>query len=312
MATITGIGETVLDVIFKDDKPVAAVPGGSTFNAMISLGRTVRSRFPGFAVRMVTRTGDDHIGDIVSRFMISNGVSTEAVSRIPGTQTHVSMAFLDGSNDASYEFYKVHEDAFLTEGSYPQIEFHRDDIVLFGSYFSINPTIRRHLVNLLESAKAAGATLYYDINFRKNHLKDLDRTIGNIEENLRLSDIVRGSADDFSLVFGSRTPEEAYSGHVARLCPNFIYTSGAGPVHTFSTGIHLVHEMPPIYTVSTIGAGDNFNAGFIFGLIENGLYGKGRLNLSQEQWKLLVKRASGFSANVCQSSSNYVDEGFQP
>lgn len=35
---IIGIGETVLDVIFRNDNPTAAVPGGSTFNAMISLG----------------------------------------------------------------------------------------------------------------------------------------------------------------------------------------------------------------------------------------------------------------------------------
>ena len=33
---VIGIGETVLDVIFKNDQPTAAVPGGSTFNAMIS------------------------------------------------------------------------------------------------------------------------------------------------------------------------------------------------------------------------------------------------------------------------------------
>ena len=39
---IVGIGETILDIIFKNDQPVAAVPGGSTFNALISLGRVLR------------------------------------------------------------------------------------------------------------------------------------------------------------------------------------------------------------------------------------------------------------------------------
>ena len=39
MRKVIGIGETVLDIIFKDDEPVSAVPGGSVFNALISLGR---------------------------------------------------------------------------------------------------------------------------------------------------------------------------------------------------------------------------------------------------------------------------------
>ena len=36
MRKVIGIGETVLDIIFKDNKPVEAVPGGSTFNAITS------------------------------------------------------------------------------------------------------------------------------------------------------------------------------------------------------------------------------------------------------------------------------------
>ena len=39
MRKIIGIGETVLDIIFKDGQPIGAYPGGSTFNAMVSLGR---------------------------------------------------------------------------------------------------------------------------------------------------------------------------------------------------------------------------------------------------------------------------------
>ena len=33
MRKVIGIGETVLDIIFKNGKPIEAVPGGSSFNA---------------------------------------------------------------------------------------------------------------------------------------------------------------------------------------------------------------------------------------------------------------------------------------
>ena len=48
MRKVIGIGETLLDIIFKVNKPVEAVPGGSTFNAIVSLGRVgaMRSSSP--------------------------------------------------------------------------------------------------------------------------------------------------------------------------------------------------------------------------------------------------------------------------
>ncbi|MBR0291606.1 MAG: carbohydrate kinase, partial [Bacteroidales bacterium] len=105
MKKIIGIGETVFDIIFKNNQPQAAVPGGSTFNSMISLGRTAAKR--GRAeVLMISETGSDQVGDIIASFMEDNGVSVKAVTRAPGTQTQISLAFLDENNDAHYEFYK--------------------------------------------------------------------------------------------------------------------------------------------------------------------------------------------------------------
>ena len=47
MRKVIGIGETVLDIIFRNEQPINAVPGGSAFNAMISLGRCgVNSTLP--------------------------------------------------------------------------------------------------------------------------------------------------------------------------------------------------------------------------------------------------------------------------
>ena len=37
MRKVIGIGETILDILFKDEQPTAAVPGGSVFNGIISL-----------------------------------------------------------------------------------------------------------------------------------------------------------------------------------------------------------------------------------------------------------------------------------
>ena len=55
-------------------------------------------------------------------------------------------------------------------------------------------------------------------------------------------------------------------------------------------------------TVSTIGAGDNFNAGFVYGLIKNQITRDDLENgLTEEQWDALISSAQQFSAEVCKS-----------
>ena len=81
MRNIIGIGETVLDILFVDDQPQRAVPGGSTFNAMISLGRVFAKASDAPSVKMITETGDDHVGHLITSFMQQNHVSTDLVPR---------------------------------------------------------------------------------------------------------------------------------------------------------------------------------------------------------------------------------------
>ena len=308
--SVIGIGETVYDILFRNDKPDAAIPGGSTFNAMISLGRTVGKLFPEVPVKMISETGSDHIGDIIVSFMEQNGVSPEYVTRNKCTQSHISLAFLDANNDAQYEFYKDHEHALLSEEIISTIKFKEGDIVVFGSYFAINPKIRQYTLGLLKAAHSAGAVLYYDINFRKNHLRDIDATMPNIIENCKLADFVRGSLEDFEYLYGTRDPEEIYKKYISPHCGNFICTCAGEPVHVLAPGLHLTFEAPQVETVSTVGAGDNFNAGFVFGLLKEGLSNTSCRSMSPENWKKTVGTAELFASEACTRLDNYIDTDF--
>jgi fructokinase len=311
MRKVIGIGETVLDVIFKNDQPTAAVPGGSTFNAMISLGRTIGIKYPDNPILMITETGDDHIGDIVVNFMEQNHVSTKGVTRNPGTQSHISMAFLNEQNDAQYEFYKDHKHASLQPEKVNNFGgFGPDDLVLFGSFFAINPVLRSFTRPLLQTAQKAGSILYYDINFRASHIADIPETLANIEENYRLSDVVRGSAEDFGYLYGTTDPQTIYEKYIRQHCPNFICTDGARPVRIFTPSVSLQIPVLQVQTVSTIGAGDNFNAGFLYGLVERGLLKNQINNATAETWQYLIETGQQFSRHVCQSMYNYVDKDF--
>lgn len=298
---IIGIGETVYDIIFRNDQPDKAVPGGSTFNAMISLGRTLGKQ--GIQCHMISETGDDHIGDIIKNFMLENNVSPQFVTVNNGTKTHISLAFLDEHNDAQYEFYKDHEHANIKD-NLPIVT--KDDIVLYGSFFTINPVIRETTKAFLQQACEAGATMYYDINFRKNHRNQLEQIRDNIIENYKYATIVRGSREDFQNLYDEEDASKIYKKHILPYCQNFIYTDAAGPVKVFTPLCPCVEvQTKKIETVSTIGAGDNFNAGIIYALAK-----KSEVPESAEEWTSAVTIAQTFAENVCKSIYNYVNPDF--
>ena len=284
---IIGIGETVFDILFKNNQPQKAVPGGSTFNSIVSLGRA------GMNCIMVTEAGGDHVGDLICNYLQVNGVSAEYVCRHENVQSHLSLAFLDEHNDAQYVFYKDHASVSL-DGKLPEIS--KDDVVLFGSFFAINPGIRPVVGGLLRKAREAGAWLYYDINFRKNHIADLPKVMSNIEENMQLADVVRGSMEDFEYLFGLNAGEAIYE-RVSRYCRTLILTDGARQIQVFTPEGCETYPVQPIETVSTVGAGDNFNAGYIYAKM---------LGIDDQARRIAM--AQRWSQDVCQQLGNNISD----
>lgn len=276
-----------MDILFKNDQPQKAVPGGSTFNSIVSLGRA------GVPCVMVTEVGGDHIGDLTCQYLRENGVSDAFVRRHAGTKSHITLAFLDEHNDAQYIFYKDHASAAL-DGELPRIQ--ADDIVLFGSFFAINPAIRPAVRSMLCEAQKAGAWLYYDINFRKTHIADIPDVMANIEENMQLATIVRGSMEDFGYLY-SLTDADAIYERVRLFCPNLILTDGARMIRVYSPEGCETYSVSPIETVSTVGAGDNFNAGYIYAKL------KGIDDSAQR-----IAMAQRWSQDVCRQLGNNISD----
>jgi fructokinase len=284
---VIGIGETVLDILFKNDQPQKAVPGGSTFNSIVSLGRA------GVSCAMVTDVGGDHIGDIICNYLKDNGVSSEYVCRHDNVKSHITLAFLDENNDAQYVFYKDHTSVSL-DSKLPNIC--KDDVVLFGSFFAINPVIRPVVGGLLRDARKVGAWLYYDVNFRKNHIAELPDILPNIEENMALADVVRGSMEDFGYMYDLHNGEAIYE-RVSRYWNTLILTDGANMIRVYTPDNCETYSVQQIETVSTVGAGDNFNAGYIYAM----LYG------SEDQTSRIAM-AQRWSQDVCRQIGNNISD----
>jgi fructokinase len=304
MRKVFGIGETVLDIIFKDDQPIGAVPGGSTFNGIISLGRC------GVNASFISETGNDRIGRRIVSFLQDNGVDASSVYVYPDSKTPISLAFLNDSSDAEYIFYKDHPNDRI---DFVSPEVNPDDIVIFGSYYAVNPVIRPQVQGFLDHARNRGAILYYDVNFRASHKNEVVKLTPNILENLEMADIVRGSAEDFDVMFHKTDPDQIYRSQIAFYTRKFVFTRGAQPVELRADGgFKKQYPIAPVSKiVSTIGAGDNFNAGFVYGMLKYGITRSViEQGLTEQQWDNVIGEGQAFSAEVCGSLYNYVSTDF--
>ena len=218
----------------------------------------------------------------------------------------MALAFLNENNDASYDFYKIYPEQRL---NLPFPEIKQDDIVLFGSFYAITPEVRKQILSIVKEAKKKKAIVIYDPNFRKSHLHELRQVRPLIEENISYSRIVRGSNEDFSFILGAANAEEAYD-MIKDKVKFMLYTANKKGVTLITPKIKETFPTKTIDPISTIGAGDNFNAGIIYSLMQKEISYKSLNDLTANNWHVIIETAVEFASHVCLSYDNYVSKDF--
>jgi len=300
MRKIYGIGETVLDIIFKDGQPQAAKAGGSVLNSMVSMGRM------GLPVSFISEYGMDDVGELINNFLTENGVNTSSVHRFEDGATSLALAFLDEKNDAQYTFYKDFPGKRL-DIDFPLLQ--KDDILQFGSFYAIWPEIRIKIKKFVQASHERGALVLYDPNFRKSHLSELGSLKPLIVENMRMSSLIRGSDEDFINIFRVNSADEAWE--VARNYSScLVYTANTEGVYVRTSSFSGKFPIKTITPVSTIGAGDNFNAGIITSIYRNNITGDQLATIGKNEWEKIIETAVDFATHVCLSYENYISKEF--
>lgn len=291
-----------MDILFKEDKPIDAVPGGSAFNSVISIGRV------GVPCAFIGYTGKDHVGDLTVDFLKANGVDVRYFEQKDKVKSCISLAFLDELGDAHYVFYK---DTPVSNSLLDRkLEFLPGDALLLGSYYAVSAGTRSQIKGVLDAAVAAGATVYYDLNFRSSHKDELPELMPAILDNFQRATVVRGSADDFEVMWGERDARKIYKEHIARYCRIFICTSGAGRITVCTPDDAWDFDVQQVAdVVSTVGAGDNFNAGFLCALSRRQMSLAG--SIEKVDMAPLIESGVRFASAVCRSTENYVPVSFK-
>ena len=296
------LGESLLDIIVENRDKVITRAGGSMLNVAVSLARAKVD------VTLISELGDDQTSAFIVDFLKMNKVNTRYIKKYYHNNTSLALAFLDADKKPTYTFYKSYPDIRnLLSPAY----FGGGNILLFGSLYSLDASLRNHLKEVVIAAKRGGAFICYDPNIRHSHHFENKVTKANLMENMALADLIKGSDEDFENIFGKHSFED-YLKEVRKLNPNapLIITRGAAGVVAFSGDYKLELPAIPVDPISTIGAGDAFNAGIAFAMNTGNFHRDREKGFNKNQMEVLLKSGLSFSAEVCASVDNYVASDF--
>jgi fructokinase len=255
------IGESLIDIVERDELVTAEHVGGSPLNVAVGLARLCRD------VDFLTRIGDDQYGRRIAQYVNTAGAhllsDKSTAARTPTARVQVGD---DGSAD--YVFDLDWQLSGTPEVSPPLF-------VHTGSIASVREPGCLAVAALIDTYHVS-ATITFDPNVRPALIVDRDLARERIEQLVERSDIVKVSEEDLRWIDPERAPERTARTWL-KLGPSIVaVTMGdRGALAVCEAGDTRVPARP-VQVVDTVGAGDAFMAGLIDTLWTMDLLGAGR------------------------------------
>ena len=111
-------------------------------------------------------------------------------------------------------------------------------------------------------------------------------------------------------MYNLREADKIYKDKIKFYCPNFLCTAGAEKIALRTASVSKEYDITQLKAESTIGAGDNFNAGIIYGLLKYDIRYDDLNTVSETGWDEIIRYCMEFAAEVCKSYSNSVSLEF--
>jgi sugar/nucleoside kinase (ribokinase family) len=209
----------------------------------------------GARVGFISCIGDDPLGQIALERLAAGGVDVSEVRKRTGKQTGLTVLLQrDGwRNIITYAgtiFDLTFDDLdfdYLTNSRH----FH------LSSYF-LHRGLRDRIVELLGKMKAAGLTISLDTNDDPDDLWQ-----GGLMEALRYVDVFLPNAREAKKITGTEDAEAALAS-LAKRVPLVVMKSGAEGAVAQRGEERFSSPAVKVNTVDSIGAGDSFDAGFLW------------------------------------------------
>lgn len=293
---IVAIGEVLIDLTQTgtDGAGVpqyAANPGGAPANLAVAAARL------GASTALISKVGQDAFGRYLRKVMEENKVDVSALTVDEEQHTTMAVVSVDENGERDFTFYRdPGADSMLLKDEIPLGLLKEARFLHFGSVSLTREPARTTTLCAAETARALGAVITYDPNYRANLWPDRDTAIRRMRKPLDMVDILKISDEELPLLADTDDLEAgtaALAEHGIRLIlvtlgPNGVFYRFGGKTGTVP-GV-------PCTVGDTNGAGDTFFGAFLSRLSR--LYGPDCLTANMlEEMLAFANRAASITTS---------------
>jgi 2-dehydro-3-deoxygluconokinase len=238
--------------------------GGAELNLAIGCARL------GLKTGMISRIGNDEFGKYIFNFIRGEGIDTSQIKMVEyPTSLNIKEIFEDGSGRTFY--YRENSPILsLTPEDIPEDYIKNTKILhISGVFSSIHPKNEEIIHHALILAKKHQVLVSLDPNIRlKMWSKEKAKEV--LTNYLPYVDILLTGEEEAYLLFGTKD-----SNQIIDICKTYgIETIAIKKGEKGATAYHKGEYLDtpayqPIKVVDTVGAGDGFDTGFLYGLLNN-------------------------------------------
>lgn len=259
------VGECMVEFFEAGDGCWRRGFAGDTLNVAWAMRALLPDRH---AVGYVTRVGCDDVSDAMVGFIGAAGIDTARVQRDAARTVGLYTIATDETGERSFSYWRsasaarhLADDATALDAAFGGAGL----IYLSGITAAVlGAPGRAGMLRALEVAKASGARIAYDPNYRPRLWESAEAMRAFTPRVAALADIVLPTFDDEAAGFGDASPADT----VARLagwgCGEVVVKNGTEPTLVATTGeTRAVAPARRVKPVDTTGAGDSFNGGYL-------------------------------------------------
>ncbi len=270
--------------------------GGSSANIAVGLSRL------GVKVGIISAVGDDLMADYLLEFLASENVDTRFVHRVAGYGTSLCLTEISKATGFRQVFYRHRPaDAQVVVGEEELEEIGRGRMFITNGTSLQDGPSRNSTERTLAAAADAGVQTVLDVDYRASSWPSPEaagKAARTVLPNVR---VLIANEGEMQLLVGDRDTKQQAARAFDLGVKVVVCKLGDKGVEGHTLGD--VEFVPPdkVEVVSTIGAGDGFAAGFLFGLLDGRSLGDA-LKLGNAAAGVVVSRVS------CSDAMPYLEE----
>lgn len=233
-------------------------PGGAPANVAVAVRRL------GASSAFIGKVGDDAFGHYLIEALRREGVETRGMRVDGAARTTLAIIAMPDAHSAEFVFYRnPGADLLLRPDELDAALLDETRALHIGSLSLVDEPARSATYAAVERARAAGALISFDVNYRPTLWASPEAALAQIRTLIPRVHLLKVNEGELALLGGNRPAAEAAAGLLAAGPELVVVTRGVQGSVAYSRAGRAAAPAFAVHTVDATGCGDAFIAGLL-------------------------------------------------